>query len=61
MKYYMHDEKSEISSNEHAMIFQGKMIVCYWSWVDQLVTLPVKTGRSQLRRGVVGEFRYQRR
>ena len=31
MKYYMHDEKSGISSNEHAMIFQGKMIVCYWS------------------------------
>ena len=26
--------------------------------VDQLVTLPVKTGRSHLRRGVVGNFRY---
>ena len=26
--------------------------------VDQLVTLPVETGRSHLRRGVVGNFRY---
>ena len=27
--------------------------------VDQLVTLPVETGRSHLRRGVMGNFRYR--
>ena len=27
----MHDGKSGISSSEHLMVFQSKMIVCYWS------------------------------
>ena len=27
--------------------------------MDQLVTLPVETGRSHLRRGVMGNFRYR--